>query len=111
MGVDSDSDYERYHKKKKKGSKFTKNIDAEPRKKRNKHFKRAQTVTSLDSDKNNNFQSFYRRNKPNKSRRKQRSESKSSESEISSNSDTDSDDIPIKIKRKQCDEIPIKVKT
>ena len=101
--TDGDSDYERHHKKKKKGTKFCTNIDAEPRKKRNKHFKRSQTVgTDLDSDKNDNFQKFYRRNKPNKSRRNNRNQSsKDSDSDsLLSNSDSNSDDIPIKIKIK-----------
>merc|ERR1712228_120658 len=71
-------------------------------KKRKQHFKRSQTVgTSMDSDQNNNFQKFYRRSKPNKSKKNNRQQSRSSEDSELSNSDSGSDDnIPIKIKSK-----------
>merc|ERR1712228_597700 len=86
-------------------------------KKRKQHFKRSQTVgTSMDSDQNNNFQKFYRRSKPNKSKKNNRQQSRSSEDSELSNSDSGSDDnIPIKIKtkskRKISDNIPIKIKS
>merc|ERR1712187_155386 len=108
-------DYERCHRKKKKGNKFSKDIDSKPVSRKtaikrsqigNSRRPRSQTTgIKMDSDTNNNFQRFYRsknnnRRRPQRNNNKYSSSSDSNDTELSTDSEQTDSDNPKTITKK-----------